>query len=89
MRDVSAKLRAGGLFIGIFPDSGAIWYRAQKERTPQIKGQLFAIEFRSEEFPEWSTKYRFRIDDGTDATENLVHIPSFIRYCTCAAMNRD
>lgn len=55
-------------------------YRAQKERLPHIKGQLFSIEFRNDEFPTFGTRYRYRADDGQDLTENLVHFPSFIRY---------
>lgn len=81
LRSVSSKLRPGGLFFGTIPDSGAIWYRTQKEKLPQIKGQLFSIEFRNDEFPTFGTRYRFRVDDGTDLAENLIHIPSLIRYC--------
>eukprot|EP01132_Coremiostelium_polycephalum_P001443 gene1443-1818_t len=52
VKNVSSRLKFGGYFFGIIPDSSAIWYKSQKVTSgmPSVKSTLFNIEFDSDIF---------------------------------------
>ncbi|EGG23565.1 hypothetical protein DFA_05698 [Cavenderia fasciculata] len=83
IQNVSSRLKNGGYFFGIIPDSSAIWYKSQKVLTglPAIKSSLFNIEFDSDNFTFYGTKYNLNMKDGTNVNENLIHFPTFINLC--------
>jgi len=85
LQNVAALLKPGGFFFGLLPDSSAIWYKAQRvsNEKPFIKGDLYSIEFESENFDFFGTKYNMKIEEAgllvEQTDEFLVHFPSLIR----------
>jgi len=83
IKNASSKLKVGGFFFGIVPDSSSIWYKSQKVTSglPCVKSSLFSIEFDSEIFNFFGSKYNLSMKDGSKIQENLIHFPSFINLC--------
>jgi hypothetical protein len=75
------RLKTGGYFFGLLPDSSAIWYKAQKATgdKPFIKEKLISIDFFSDEFKHFGTKYVMKIEGMPPTHQYLVHFPSFIQ----------
>jgi len=76
-QNAACRLKKGGLFFGILPDSSAIWYKAQKTAVPVIKGELITLTL-ADDCQTFGTKYNLKLEDGTDSDEYLVHFPTFI-----------
>ncbi|KAF2071649.1 hypothetical protein CYY_007042 [Polysphondylium violaceum] len=83
IKNASSRLKVGGFFFGIIPDSSSIWYKSQKVTSglPCVKSSLFSIEFDSEIFNFFGCKYNLSMKDGSKIQENLIHFPSFINLC--------
>ncbi|KYQ93507.1 hypothetical protein DLAC_06204 [Tieghemostelium lacteum] len=86
IENASNRLKVGGYFFGIMPDSSSIWYKSQKEAAtgsglPTVKSALFNIDFDSDIFDFFGCKYHLSLKDGNTYTENLIHFPSFINLC--------
>ncbi|KAN0024519.1 hypothetical protein ACTFIV_008927 [Dictyostelium citrinum] len=85
IKNASSRLKVGGFFFGMMPDSSALWYKAQKETTssglPIIKSNLFNITFDSEIQSFFGCKYNLTIPTELSLSENLVHFPSFLNIC--------
>mmetsp|Transcript_11431 Transcript_11431/g.19410 ORF Transcript_11431/g.19410 Transcript_11431/m.19410 type:complete len:255 (+) Transcript_11431:257-1021(+) len=89
LSNVATHLRPGGFFFGIFPDSSAIWYKAQKafmNQKTQVRGEGYTIKFESETFTYFGTRCTIRYDDGVEYTEPLVHFPSLLRLAKEAGL---
>ncbi|GAM16871.1 hypothetical protein SAMD00019534_000460 [Acytostelium subglobosum LB1] len=83
IKNASSRLKNGGYFFGILPDSSAIWYKSQKVTSglPCIKSTLFNIDFGSDTFSFFGSTYNMSMKDGSSITESLVHFPTFISLC--------
>ncbi|KAM9958932.1 hypothetical protein ACTFIW_012522 [Dictyostelium discoideum] len=85
IKNASSRLKVGGFFFGMMPDSSALWYKAQKETSssglPIIKSNLFNITFDSEIQSFFGCKYNLTIPTELNLSENLVHFPSFLNLC--------
>jgi hypothetical protein len=54
--------------------------RAQKEKEPVIKSELFTIQFHSSEFPYFGSQYTLHLADGSSSSSHyLIHFPSLLR----------
>ncbi|EFA77214.1 hypothetical protein PPL_12423 [Heterostelium album PN500] len=84
LHNVSSRLKDGGYFFGIIPDSSAIWYKSQKviSGLPCIKSSLFNIDFDSDIFTFFGSRYQLSMKDGSNVTDNLIHFPTFINLVT-------
>jgi len=78
--NVSVRLKPGGFFFGMLPDSSEIWYKSQKVTSglPLLKGALYSVEFPKDDFQAFGTLYTFKLGEGT-ITEYLVHFPSLLK----------
>eukprot|EP01103_Thecamoeba_quadrilineata_P010821 TRINITY_DN2442_c0_g1_i1.p1 TRINITY_DN2442_c0_g1~~TRINITY_DN2442_c0_g1_i1.p1 ORF type:complete len:170 (+),score=19.82 TRINITY_DN2442_c0_g1_i1:349-858(+) len=77
LHNAACRLKPGGLFFGILPDSSSIWYKAQKGQNNTIRGELYTITFDNEQFTHYGTRYTLSMQ-GTTTHEHLVHFPTFI-----------
>lgn len=82
----TSRLRDGGYFIGLLPDSSAIWCKAQKEAqkegSAKIRGKLFTFSFDDDlnNFKPFGTSYTRHIQGETsDPTEYMVHFPTLLQ----------
>lgn len=84
-KNVSWLIKPGGTFIGLLPDSSAIWSRAQKKTTDKretalsMKTDLYEIQFENQNFDLTNTSYRIKLAGDKDfVSEFLIHFPSLI-----------
>eukprot|EP01114_Cavostelium_apophysatum_P003268 TRINITY_DN13069_c0_g1_i1.p1 TRINITY_DN13069_c0_g1~~TRINITY_DN13069_c0_g1_i1.p1 ORF type:complete len:311 (+),score=42.58 TRINITY_DN13069_c0_g1_i1:44-976(+) len=78
IKNVASKLKPGGFFFGLVPDSSAIWYKAQKLTSGRvIKGELFRIELEEDTFTNYGTRYTMHTE--ADVKEFMVHFPSLLK----------
>jgi len=95
LKNVASKLKSGGFFFGIVPDSSAIWYKATKSTSGnisdslgnvQIKGDLYSMVFPSDNFTYFGSRYTFKTDTET-TNEYLVHFPSLLKLANLHGLN--
>ena len=85
LQNVVCRLKPGGYFFGLLPDSSAIWYKAQSGK-PAFKGELYSIDFANDEFKHFGTRYTFKMDGESEVQEFLVHFPTLINLADEAGL---
>lgn len=75
--NVSSRLKPGGVFVGIVPDSAEIFRAASKLQMgssrvlPPVSGELHRLTFTGDRFSEWGTAYSWSIG-GEERTSGFL-----------------
>ena len=87
IRNVSQRLRTGGMFIGTTPDSQEIIKRLRQSGTNSFGNSIYSIKFDDKfldpnyKIPIFGAKYDFHLEGVVDCPEFLVYFPVFEEIC--------